>query len=229
MRQRFRAIFDGMTRGEQNVLVGLIVIGVIAGGVRYHRASSGEGFKLIGEYDKAVGDWVATEDAQSIAAPANAGPAPPPRLVNINTASAAELKTLNRIGDVYSRNIIEFREANGPFRTVDDLTDVSGIGPKTLAGLRDRVTVGEVAPVAETPPGAIAPAPVEPSADKRININTATIEELDELPGVGPVTAQKIIAHRMRNGPFRSVAELERVDGIGPAKLSDIAPNARVR
>lgn len=61
--------------------------------------------------------------------------------VNINTADAVTLATLPRVGPALAQRIIEWREANGAFRTVDDLLGVSGIGEKMLAGLRDRVTL----------------------------------------------------------------------------------------
>ena len=55
-----------------------------------------------------------------------------------------------------------------------------------------------------------------------VNLNTATAEELDTLPGVGPATAEAIIAHREANGPFTSVDQLLDVRGIGDAKLADL-------
>ncbi len=51
-------------------------------------------------------------------------------------------------------------------------------------------------------------------------MNRATVDELDELPGVGPATAAAIVTERERNGPFASVDDLDRVSGIGPAKLA---------
>ena len=59
--------------------------------------------------------------------------------------------------------------------------------------------------------------------DPRVNLNTATVEELQRLPGVGPVAAQRIVEAR----PFGSVEELTRVPGFGPAKVRVLAPDAR--
>lgn len=62
----------------------------------------------------------------------------------------------------------------------------------------------------------------------KVSLNTATLEQLDTLPGVGPVTAQKILDWRAKHGRFSSVTELQEVDGIGPKTYADIAPNVRL-
>ena len=59
-------------------------------------------------------------------------------------------------------------------------------------------------------------------AGRRISLSSATVEELDELPGVGPVTAQKIVDYRTEHGPFGSVDDLDAVPGIGPARLDQL-------
>lgn len=56
--------------------------------------------------------------------------------ININTAGIEELETLPGIGEVLSQRIIEYRIANGPFETIDELDEVKGIGEKTLENIR---------------------------------------------------------------------------------------------
>ena len=70
------------------------------------------------------------------------------------------------------------------------------------------------------------PEPVRPAhaPPKRVNINTATQAELELLPGIGPSMAKAILDHRRAQGPFRSIADLDKVRGIGPRTLERLAP-----
>ena len=71
------------------------------------------------------------------------GPATPSsgNRLNINTASAAELDTLPHVGPALAQRIVDYRTAHGPFRAVEDIMQVSGIGPATFADIKDLITI----------------------------------------------------------------------------------------
>jgi competence protein ComEA len=86
----------------------------------------------------------------------------------------------------------------------------------------EQVVVPRRGAVAATPgPAATAGTPSAAPAGP-VHLNTATLDQLDSLPGVGPVTAQKILDYRAKHGAFGSVDELDAVPGIGPARLDQL-------
>jgi len=62
----------------------------------------------------------------------------------------------------------------------------------------------------------------------KVNLNTATVQELDSLPGIGPVLAGRIVAWRKTNGRYKSVEDLRQVSGVGDAKFADLRPLVRI-
>jgi competence protein ComEA len=80
-------------------------------------------------------------------APAYAQSAPPKAKININTASAAELESLPRIGPKVAQRIVDYRTKNGSFKKVDEIMKIQGIGEKIYEQIKDMITVGaETAP-----------------------------------------------------------------------------------
>ncbi|MFD7325680.1 helix-hairpin-helix domain-containing protein [Streptomyces sp. NPDC059875] len=120
-------------------------------------------------------------------------------------------------------------------RVADALRAAGGVRPGTdVTGLnRARVLMDGEQVVVGLPPapngagggtGAGATAGVRAGP---LSLNSATVEQLDTLPGVGPVLAQHIVDHRLEHGGFRSVGELREVNGIGERRFAELAPLVR--
>jgi competence protein ComEA len=96
--------------------------------------------------------------------------------------------------------------------------------------LAARVSDGERVYVPRRGEAVPPPQAAAPGSDAKpgpVDLNTATADQLDTLPGVGPATASAIIEYRTRHGRFRSVDDLLDVPGIGPAKLASLRPRVR--
>jgi competence protein ComEA len=105
------------------------------------------------------------------------------------------------------------------------------VTPAPLPDAPEPAPAAEPAAVASAPPPleVAAPEPLpepepEPIRPQKININTASQQELELLPRVGPSMAKAIIAYRTSKGRFRSIKDLDKVDGIGPKMLERLAP-----
>ena len=106
----------------------------------------------------------------------------------------------------------------------DAIFAAGGLGPSAEAGsinLEARLVDGQliVIPAAGSPAG---------SARGLLNLNSATAPELERLPGIGPVLAQRIVDHREEHGPFTALDDLLEVEGIGPTRLEDLGKLVRV-
>ncbi|GAA0584385.1 ComEA family DNA-binding protein [Actinomadura livida] len=104
----------------------------------------------------------------------------------------------------------------------------AGTGPLNLARpLVDGEQIPVGIPHPTPPPSAPGPTPSN-AADAPLSLNTATLDQLDDLPGVGPVLAQRILDYRTEHGGFRSVEQLQDVSGIGARRYADLKSLVRV-
>ncbi len=78
-------------------------------------------------------------------------------------------------------------------------------------------------------PLSATPLPAASPAGGKVNINTASVDELDALPGVGPAIAQRIVDYRTENGPFHSIEDLMQVKGIGSATFAELKDRITVQ
>ncbi len=170
------------------------------------------------------------DSALALARPLEAG-----EHIDADVATAPELARLPRVGIALAKTIVADRTANGPFGSLEGIDRVPGIGPgllRTLAPflsfsrpLAPRTPTLPLAGVPAAAAGGVAPA----GSAGPLDLNAATVEQLDALPGVGPAKAGAIVAWRESHGRFGSAAALGDVKGFGPAAVARLEGLVTVR
>lgn len=151
--------------------------------------------------------------------------------LDLNRARVSELMQVPGIGPTLAERIVTHRDTSGPFPNLAELRKVSGIGDKTLARIKPWLCVvlddGELhaagrgaMPTMRNPQQASKGSAL---AGQNIDINAASLEELQRLPGIGPKLAQRIVEERDKRR-FGAVNELRRIKGIGPKTLEKLRP-----
>ncbi len=150
-----------------------------------------------------------------------------PRPTARRAASAGRPLVVDVAGEVQRPGLYRLEQGA---RVADAIARAGGLtrrAERTAVNLAAPLADGEQVLVAArgSPVGAAAggASPGTPAAGP-VSLSSATAEQLDTLPGVGPVTAQKIVTYRQEHGPFTSVDGLDAIPGIGPAKLADLRP-----
>lgn len=170
--------------------------------------------------------------AESTSAGPGNGSAPDGQAAGEPTPTGPGLLLVHVAGQVAAPGVVELP----PGSRVTDAVDAAGgalpdaeLGAVNLArALTDGEqvyvpAVGEGVPAApDGAPSAPAGAPPATGPDGLVNLNTATVTDLDTLPGIGPALAQRIVDWRTANGSFTAVDELDAVSGIGPATLAEL-------
>lgn len=154
-----------------------------------------------------------------------AAPAVPPPVRVAAPAGHASATTLfvNVVGAVRRPGLYRLKEGS---RVADAVRRAGGPTPKAqieLLNLAARIADGEQIVVPRrglANPSAVGSGGAQAAGP--VHLNSATLEQLDALPGVGPVTAQKILDYRQQHGAFGSVDELDAIVGIGPARLEQL-------
>jgi len=191
-----------LTLGQRRLLVGAVVVCalVIAGAPRLlHRSSA-----------------TPVAPPLHVAAPARTASAGSPALV-VDVAGAVRRPGLYRLAR--GSRIADAIALAGGFTRRADRVAVNLAAP--VADGEEIVVPARGAGTAGASSGARSSA-MGPSPTAPLDLNTATLEQLDALPGIGPTTAQKILDYRQAHGPFHSVADLDAVPGIGRGRLEQL-------
>ena len=153
--------------------------------------------------------------------------APPPAALERAAPAAAPVVVVHVVGAVERPGLYRLKDGSRIADAVARAGGAAADADTSLVNLAVPVADGAqvVVPVRAPPPragGGDGSTAAGASSSGPVHLNTASTEELDALPGIGPVTAQKIVEWRERHGAFASVDDLDAIPGIGPARLEQL-------
>jgi competence protein ComEA len=165
----------------------------------------------------------APPDASASGPPAPGSPAD-------SSAGSGATVVVSVVGQVAAPGLVTLPAGS---RVADALAAAGGLLPDAdPAAVNAAAVLSDGQQIAVGVPGAAQPAGGEASSGGAggglLDLNSATVADLDALPGIGPVLAQRIVDHRTAHGPFTSVDQLDDVSGIGPAIFADLVDRVRV-
>jgi competence protein ComEA len=215
--ERLRAL-----RGDARVGAAVLACVAIAAGVAWFRAGISPS---------------APKAAAALSSTGTSRAEPPTTDLAVTTTTGAAAIVIDVVGAVRAPGVVSLAASA---RVIDAIRAAGGATPRAdLARLNLAAKLADgtriAVPIIGQPPPPLDPAALSGSADPGvgdpsaaggsdtpINVNTATADQLEVLPGIGPTLAAAIVQERERNGAFRSIDDLNRVPGIGPGRLSQL-------
>lgn len=155
-------------------------------------------------------------------------PLAPGQRLDVNSVDERDLDRLPGVGPALARAVVETRREIGGFRDLAELEQVPGFGSSRVSRVAPYITLAPNAGVSSSGGWSFGGArPRSGQAPVRVDVNRASIEELERLPGIGPTKAAAIKRWRQERGRFASLEDLLQVPGIGPATLRQLSPLVR--
>lgn len=211
----------GMHEAETRALRRAAIVLVLVSVLRWAWSERGPDMAVGAEGESVLPELIAASTEAADEEARRSRPLGQGERIDPNRADEIELDRLPGIGPSTARAIVAAREGGEVFRSADDLVAVRGIGPATVD--RMRASLDFAVPMLPRRsmrgprPGFVR------ASDARVDLNAASAEELQRLPGIGPALADRIVVARDKQ-VFTTVDDLVRVRGIGPATLERLRP-----
>jgi competence ComEA-like helix-hairpin-helix protein len=149
-----------------------------------------------------------------------------PAIIFLNQAAKRRIQQLPGVGEVLAQRILDYRDSIGTFVRLEQLMEVNGIGAAKMEEIEAYLKTLKLEPT-KTPTALFKPpqvpfeypvSNVRPQ-NKRMSLNKATLQQLQEVSGIGPQLAKAILLERQRRKGFQSWADVDAVTNVGPSRI----------